>query len=132
VTTEASGFPDTLAGIDLSVKPNVRVLLEQTMRNVPRVEVTTSLMQGGIRVDQLTDQLRDFFGVPGNNGVLVSYVESGSAAEKAGLKAGDVITEVNGRAIRTPGDFSRESRTAGGKGTLKIMREKQERTINLD
>jgi serine protease Do len=107
------------------VMPDVRV-------NLPRVEVNTSYTQAGIRVEQLTDQLRDFFGVYSNSGVLVASVNPGSAAEKAGLKAGDVITSVAGRTIRTPAEFSREMRAAGSKSMLKVIRDKQERDINLE
>ncbi len=137
VTTEASRFPEGVRNLQLNL-PDVHVLMDQAARldevrrNMPRVEVSTTFVQSGIRVEQLTDQLREFFGVPGNNGVLVSSVEGNSAAEKAGLKAGDVITAIDGKNVRTPGDFSREIRAASGKGTLKIMRAKQEQELRLD
>jgi serine protease Do len=134
LTTEAARFPQELGSFQFNM-PDVHVLVDQANRarlSVPRVEVSTAFVQAGIRVEQLTDQLRDFFGVLSNNGVLVSSVEAGSAAEKAGLKAGDVITAIDGRTIRTPADFSREMRTSGSKVTLKVMRDKQEREIKLD
>ncbi len=100
VTTEASRLPERVRNLQLNL-PDVHVLMDQAMdqarRNMPRVEVSTTFVQSGIRVEQLTDQLREFFGVPGNNGVLVSSVEANSAAEKAGLKAGDVITAIDGK-----------------------------------
>jgi serine protease Do/serine protease DegQ len=80
----------------------------------------------------MTDQLRNFFGVSTDLGVLVSSVDAGSAAEKAGLKSGDVITAVDGRSVHNPSDFSREMRFANGKGTLKVVRDKQERELKLD
>jgi serine protease Do len=134
VTTEAARFPEGLGNFQFDV-PGVHVLVDranQARLSVPRVEVSTAFVQAGIRVEQLTDQLRDFFGVFTNNGVLVSSVEAGSAAEKAGLKAGDVITAIGGSNVRTPADFSREMRASGGKGMLKIVREKQEREIRLE
>jgi serine protease Do len=51
----------------------------------------------GIEVVELTDQLARYFKV--EDGVLVSSVRSGSAAEKAGLHAGDVILKVDGEAV---------------------------------
>lgn len=137
VTTEVSRLPERVRNLQLNL-PDVQVLVDQAARldevrrNMPRVEVSTTFVQSGIRVEQLTDQLREFFGVPGNNGVLVSSVEANSAAEKAGLKAGDVITAIDAKNVRTPSDFSREIRAASGKGTLKIMRDKQERELRLD
>jgi len=111
--------------------PDVHVFADQVVRNVPRIEMHTVHVQSGIRVEQLSDQLRDFFGVTGTNGVLVTSVERGSAAEKAGLKAGDVITAIGTRIIRTPEDFSREMR-ADSKPVVKVMRDKVEREIRLD
>jgi serine protease Do len=137
VTTEAARFPQELDNFQFNL-PNLgdlHVLVDranQARINLPRVEVSTAFVQAGIRVEQLTDQLRDFFGVFTNNGVLVSSVEAGSAAEKGGLKAGDVITAIDGRNLRTPADFSREMRSSGGKAMLKIVREKQEREIRLE
>lgn len=45
---------------------------------------------------------------------------------------GDVIISVDGDAVRTPSEFSRQMRSAGEKITLKIVRDKQERDITLD
>lgn len=54
----------------------------------------------GLRVSELDNSLRDQFGIPnGVDGVLVTGVRSGSAAEDAGLRNGVVILEVNGDKI---------------------------------
>jgi S1-C subfamily serine protease len=58
-------------------------------------------------------------------------VDSASAAEKAGLKAGDVITTIDGKSVQTPAEFSREMR-ADSKPTLKVIRDKQEREIRFE
>lgn len=129
VTPEASRLDDRLGNMRLNL-PNVSILADQVRRNIPRFELSTTFVESGIRAESLTDQLRDFFGVRGG-GVLVSSVEAGSAAEKAGLKSGDVITAIDGRAVRTPADFSREMRDARGTVTLKIVRDKQERELTL-
>jgi serine protease Do len=131
VTTEAERFPDRLGNIHLNL-PNVNILMDQARRNVARVEVNTAFVQSGIRVDSMTDQLRSFFGVSGNSGVLVSSVDAGSSAEKAGLKPGDVIIAIDGQSVRNPGDFSREMRAGNGRVTLKVVRDKQERDLKLE
>jgi len=59
----------------------------------------------GIEAEDLNGQLGTFFGAPDGEGILVRDVNPGSPAEKAGLKAGDVITSVNGEAVRTVGDL---------------------------
>jgi membrane-associated protease RseP (regulator of RpoE activity) len=57
----------------------------------------------GVRVQELDGQLAEYFGTP--KGVLVSSVDADSPAAKAGLKAGDVITAVNGKAVAEPSDL---------------------------
>jgi S1-C subfamily serine protease len=59
----------------------------------------------GIDAEDLAGQLGSFFGVPDGEGILVRSVNAGSPAEKAGIKAGDVITSLNGERIRTVGDL---------------------------
>jgi serine protease Do len=131
VTTErASGVRS--GRFELST-PNVRIFADGGFAtDFPWPQVSTIYVQSGIRVEGLTDQLRDFFGVFSNTGVLVASVDSGSAAAKAGLKAGDVITSVNGTTVRTPFDFSREMRAAGSKPMLKIFRDKKEQEIKIE
>ena len=131
VTTDAMRQPQRLGRFELEV-PGVRILADRIMRDMPRVQVNTTYVQSGVRVEPLTDQLRDYFGVYSNGGVLVSSVDSGSDAEKAGLKAGDVVTAVDGKNTRTPSDFSRELRTGSSKVILKVFRDKKEREITLE
>ena len=80
----------------------------------------------GVQVETLCDQLAEYFGVKGG-GVLVSTVTADSPAQKAGLKAGDVITAVNGTAVRDAGELVEELREAGdgGEVRLDIVRDKK-------
>ncbi|MGB5670423.1 MAG: PDZ domain-containing protein [Sedimenticolaceae bacterium] len=48
----------------------------------------------GVRIQEMTGELKEAFGTEGNAGVLISQVVSGSAAKQAGLKAGDVIVSL--------------------------------------
>src|ERR1700688_1304558 len=59
----------------------------------------------GIDAEDLAGQLGSFFGAPDGEGILVRSVNSGSPAEKAGVKAGDVITSLNGERIRSVGNL---------------------------
>jgi serine protease Do len=60
----------------------------------------------GVQVQDLNQTLAESFGLERPDGALVAGVARGSAAEKAGLKAGDVITEVNGQRIEQAGQLS--------------------------
>lgn len=59
----------------------------------------------GLIVQNLTPELAGAFGVSGGRGALVSEILPDSAAEAAGLRPGDVLTELDGRAIRNAQDF---------------------------
>jgi serine protease Do len=86
----------------------------------------------GITTTQLTKQLADFFGVSGGRGVLISSITDNGPASKAGLRAGDVITEVNGEKIEDAGDFVRAlNQKEEGEVTLTIIRDKSQRTIKV-
>jgi len=60
----------------------------------------------GVQIQDLSEQLSDYFKVKGGNGVLVSEVVKDSPAEKAGLKAGDIITKVDDKDIENAGDLT--------------------------
>src|ERR1051325_1451290 len=87
----------------------------------------------GVQTESLTRQLGDYFGVKDGEGVLVRSVEKNSAAEKAGLKAGDVIVKADNEKLTDRSDLShilRNHRT-GGKMTLVVMRDKHEQTLTV-
>jgi membrane-associated protease RseP (regulator of RpoE activity) len=86
----------------------------------------------GVTTTPLTDQLADYFGVSREGGVLVTSVTENSPAAKAGLKAGDIITEVDGERIKSAGDVTRlVSRKDEGDVTLTITRERNRRTFKV-
>jgi membrane-associated protease RseP (regulator of RpoE activity) len=55
----------------------------------------------GVALTDLTPELRVHFGVPDDSGVMVSKVEPGSPAEKAGVRVGDILTRLDGHAIKS-------------------------------
>lgn len=84
----------------------------------------------GVSTSPLGKQLADYFGVP--QGVLVNSVEADSPAAKAGLKAGDVVTEAEGERVEDAGDLTRlVNRKEEGEVTLTVVRDKQRRTVRV-
>jgi len=83
----------------------------------------------GLTIQELQPQLADYFGV--REGVLVTSVSSGSTAEKAGLKAGDVITTLNGAAVASASDLRRRGMRLedGAELTLGVVRDKKAMTL---
>jgi hypothetical protein len=88
----------------------------------------------GVSVIDLTDQLREYFGVEAGKGLLVSRVEPGSAADKAGLKAGDAIVSIGGQDVTRVGDIFRElQKLKPGSATIdvEIVRDRSRRSMSV-
>jgi len=86
----------------------------------------------GVSTMELTKQLADYFGITGGKGVLVTSVTDDGPAAKAGVRAGDVITAIEGEAVDSPGDISRViNRKKEGDVTLTIIRNKSQQTIRV-
>ena len=83
----------------------------------------------GVQLAPLSPQLSEYFGAR-DGGVLVSTVTKDSAADKAGLKAGDVITSINGQSVRAYGDLIDQLRDVdSGDVTIGIVRDKKPSTL---
>jgi len=82
----------------------------------------------GVTVNELTDQLAQYFGAKG--GVLVTSVTEGSPASRAGLRAGDVITSINGQSVGSRDELIRSLRDADtNELTIVLVRDKKESTV---
>ncbi|HEV2177054.1 MAG TPA: PDZ domain-containing protein [Terriglobia bacterium] len=94
----------------------------------------------GISAAELTPQLAGYFGVKEGKGVLIREVTAGSAAEKAGLKAGDCIVRLNSTAVdsveslqRALGDLFKGSKESEKRqATLTFVRDRREQTVNVE
>jgi serine protease Do len=84
----------------------------------------------GIEAESIDGQLAQYFGV--KDGVLVRSVSRGSAAEKAGIRAGDVIMKIEDAHVSTPADISSRLRTLRGKSApLGLVRDHKELTVTV-
>jgi serine protease Do len=87
----------------------------------------------GVIIQQVNASLAKQFGLPDTNGGLVSEVKPGSAAEKAGLKPGDVILSVNGEKAEDSNNVRNKVSSAkpGSEITLSIWRDKKEQELKV-
>lgn len=92
---------------------------------IPRMSLFGRGGRLGITIEAIDDQLAEYFGV--KDGVLVKSVTADSAAQKAGLKAGDVITAINGSKVYESSDVTRLINRIEGDGsfTVDVMRDKK-------
>jgi serine protease Do len=113
VVTEAPDMPQFIPGGPMQNWPDIDM--------VPRPLMVWSCAVLGIDFERVDSQLADYFGVKG--GVLVRSVGHGSIAERAGVKAGDVIFSVAQQPLLTEHDFSSALRHHSGTVPLSVMRD---------
>ena len=79
----------------------------------------------GVHIQEVTQSLAQSFGLDRPRGALVAQVEKGSPAEKAGLKPGDVLLAVNGKAIERSAEIPPlvAAVKPGNKATLNVWRD---------
>ncbi len=87
----------------------------------------------GIVIQDLSDELALGFGVPARSGVLVADVMRDSPAEVAGLRAGDIIVEFSGHAIREVPELQRRvaANPPGQPVPLTVLRDKREARLTV-
>jgi serine protease Do len=139
LTTEQRGWSDDFGVRMLEVPRAVRPPAPPATPRPPRAitpeffDMPFMRMAGGrrlgITVEGLDDQLAEYFGV--KEGVLVKSVVADSAAQKAGIKAGDVITALNGSKVYDASDLNRalDRLESSGEFTAEIVRDKKAQSL---
>ena len=122
--------------LNAKIREDIKQKMEQFKKDIPKIKSgdgtwvinTGSYRRIGIGTQTLTKQLADYFGV--SEGILVTSVNDNSPAAKAGLKAGDVITAVDGEKVDSPGDISRAiGKKQDGPVTLTVVRDRSTRSV---
>jgi len=77
---------------------------------LPNLLKGTSVVRGflGVAIQEISEPLAKQFRLPDRRGALVAQVNSGSPAEKAGLKSGDVITKFNGQPVQNTRELRKQ------------------------
>ena len=90
--------------------------------------------QLGVMIGELTQELADYFDIEASKGVVVSNVLKNSPAEKAGLKAGDIILKINGRDVESVGQLRNTVAMVapGNQVELLIYRNGKEKTVTVN
>jgi len=114
-------------GIGFAIPSNMaKTVMDQLVKNgkVRRGQL-------GISVTRVTSDLAASLNMPDVKGVIINSVRSGSAAEKAGLRQGDVITAINDNPVSDTNAFRNRvaSNAPGSEVTLTIMRDNREQKI---
>lgn len=114
----------------LAIKP--KDWPDMPMLDFPRPAMSWRIALLGIDAEALDGQLADYFGV--RSGVLIRSVLKGFAADRASLKAGDVITRIDEARVGAPAEVSSAIRTFRNHRSFafRIVREKHDLTISVN
>jgi serine protease Do len=87
----------------------------------------------GVQVQPVTPEIADSLGLKEAKGALVAEPQPGSPAAKAGIEAGDVITAVNGKAVKDSRDLARQvgALAPGSQVKFDVLRKGQQKTVDL-
>jgi S1-C subfamily serine protease len=87
----------------------------------------------GVVLQSMTPEIAATAGISQANGAVVRSVEGNSAAERAGLKAGDAIVEIDGKAVQSASDVRNRIglREAGSSVTITYLRQGKSQTVTL-
>jgi serine protease Do len=116
-------------GIGFAVPSNLARSIMESLRKTGRVE------RGylGVNINQVTQEKAEAFKLPEVTGALVDQVNPGTAAAEAGLKAGDIILEFNGRKVSSPSALRLmvAQTPPKTKTSLKVWRDGKEKTLEV-
>jgi serine protease Do len=87
----------------------------------------------GITIQDLKEDLAEYYGAEGTQGVLVASVIPGDPADEAGIQPHDIITELNGEKVRASRDLTAKSAnlTVGQKAAVTILRDGKQKTLTV-
>jgi len=127
-----SAYSEGSIGVGFAIPINrVKMVVTELQRH-GKVDRT---FRTGLAVQNIDHFLARYLNLSSTDGVIVTEVERGSSAEKAGIRVGDVITGVNGQPIRTDRDIIRAIQEkflkAGDVIELQVRRGKQLLNIQL-
>jgi serine protease Do len=107
---------------------------EQAVPVIDTLRKGQSVKRGylGIQISPLNEDLADSLGLAKNRGEFVQGVEPGKGAEKAGIKAGDVIVSVNGREVTPDENLSSivANLPIGSRAPIMLIRSGQRQTVS--
>lgn len=116
------------------------ILVNKAKRDVEQVKKLGKIVYPflGVQYRAIDEKTKEELGLAVDYGILITgsrrgpAITPGSAAEKAGLKEGDIILELNGRKITLKNSFAKmiQLYNPGDRITLKILRDNQEKLLN--
>lgn len=109
--------------------------IDEAMRVSEQLRASGRVTRGriGVQIGQVTKDVAESLGLGKQQGALVTGVEAGSPAEKAGIEAGDIITRFDGKPIEKLADLPRMvgNTKPGTKSTVTVFRRGSARDLSI-
>lgn len=124
------GYSQGSIGVGFAISINrVKKILEQ-LKSSGKIDRS---FEPGFRIQGIDDQIAKYYNLPDKNGVIVTQVLRGGNADKAGLKAEDIIIAVNGDKVKSEQDlvFAVNDSKKGDKLILTVLRNGSKKDIEL-
>lgn len=126
IISRSGGF----MGISLAIP------IDEAMQVVEQLKSHGKVTRGriGVQITPVADDVAKALGLPDSKGALVSSVEEGGPAAKAGIQSGDVILKFNGRQISQMSDLPRivGGTKPGESSTVDIWRKGKEQSVKIE
>ena len=129
---DSTELPGLVARVAPGTGTSVKVLrdgkemtLAITVGEMKDTEVAASGQQGelGLAVQPVTPEVAQSLGLDRAEGLVITEVKPGSAADDAGLREGDLITQINRRPVKNLADYNREmAQSKKGQSVLLLVR----------
>jgi serine protease Do len=109
--------------------------IDVAMEVVGQLRSTGKVTRGriGVSIQEVTRELADSFGLPKAGGALISSVEKGGPADKAGVRPSDVILKFDGKAVNSSADLPRivAATKPGSKVSVQLWRKGSTQDVTL-
>jgi serine protease Do len=117
-------------GVGFAIPVNLAKGIIEQLKNEGRV--TRAWL--GVGIQDLTPELADYYHVKEQKGALVTQVYEGDPADKAGIKTGDIIMEVEGKKVSSSRDLSRSIANApvGKQIPITLLRDGKEKSVRVE
>jgi len=88
----------------------------------------------GVGIQDLSTELKQYYGVEGNGGVLITQVFEDDPADKGGIKPNDIIIEIGGKTVTSARELSSviANTEIGTKTTIKLLRNGKQKTVQVE
>ncbi|HXC38450.1 MAG TPA: DegQ family serine endoprotease [Burkholderiales bacterium] len=125
IYSRSGGYMGLSFAIPIDVAMNIKDQLQKTGK--------VSHGKLGVTIQPVTRDLAESFGLAKAEGALISNVEPGGPAEKAGLQSGDVLLAINGKPVDQSSDVPRAigDMHAGERANLKVWRKGATRDVTV-